>query len=339
MSGDASEVRRAVRRHLVDYAIDGPILVACSGGADSLTLALAAHVEADGLAGAVIVDHGLRPESSKVASVTADYLVAVGLSEVSVTRVNVTAEGSGPEAAARTARYAALRIAREQVGGCPVLLGHTLDDQAETVLLGLARGSGPRSLAGMRTVHDGWHRPLLGLRRHVVRSALSELAAHVDHPLPQGFPYDDPDNEDPAFTRSRVRHNTIETLEADLGPGVVEALARTAELSRIDIDALDDWADRTSIAIVDRGDDGAVSVNVDALAQLPPAIRTRVLRSAALLAGVPAGALTFDHTDTLDRFVVAWRGQGPAALPGRVTAYRRGAQLRWDSSGESPRTT
>jgi len=339
MSGDASDVRRAIRRHLVDHAIDGPLLVACSGGADSLSLALAAHLETEGLAGAVIVDHGLRPESSEVASATADYLAAVGLSDVSVMRVVVTGDGSGPEAAARSARYAALQEARERAGGCPVLLGHTLDDQAETVLLGLARGSGPRSLAGMRAVNDGWHRPLLGIRRQVVRTALGELAARLDRPLPQGFPYEDPDNADPAFTRSRLRHSTIDTIEADLGPGVVEALARTAELSRIDADALDAWADRISAAALERDNTGAVTIAVGALADLPAAIRTRVLRHAAHLAGVPAGALTFDHTETLDRFVVAWRGQGHVALPGRVTAYRRGSELRWESPGESPRTT
>ena len=138
----------------------------------------------------------------------------------------------GPEAAARTARYAALQS--EAAGRqATIWLGHTLDDQAESVLLGLARGSGPRSLAGMAARTGRLVRPLLGLRRSVTEQACAEL--DLD-------PWRDPHNDDPRFARVRVRRTVLPTLEAELGPGVAEALARTAALVRDDADLLDGLA-------------------------------------------------------------------------------------------------
>jgi tRNA(Ile)-lysidine synthase len=313
-------VRVAVRAALADLvdragrpagAPPPLVLVACSGGADSLALAAATAFEAPRAAvraGAVVVDHGLQDGSAARARSVAGTLRGLGLDPVEVVAVQVGREG-GPEAAARTARYAALDAAADRTGATAVLLGHTLDDQAETVLLGLARGSGARSLAGM-SPRSGRHlRPLLGLRRATTRAACA--AAGLE-------PWDDPHNADPAFARSRVRGRALPVLEDELGPGVAEALARTADLLRADADALDAWAADAAATVV--GPDG--SLDAVALAALPAAVRTRLLRSAALAAGSPAGDLAAVHVAALDALVTAWHGQGPVDLPGRVGARR-----------------
>jgi tRNA(Ile)-lysidine synthetase-like protein len=246
-------VRAAVRDALADLEPGDRVLVALSGGADSLAL-LAATVAvcADrGLVCAsVVVDHGLQPESAAIARRAADQARIIGCSDVEVVRAQVaTGPGSGgPEAAARAARYAALEQAA--AGGGPtgsgpppaaaILLGHTRDDQAETVLLGLARGSGTRSLAGMAPRSGMYRRPLLGLPRAVVAAAAAEAAASD----PRLVPWQDPHNDDPGFARVRVRTSVLPLLERELGPGIADALARTAELARADADALDAWADR-----------------------------------------------------------------------------------------------
>ncbi|RIQ36748.1 tRNA lysidine(34) synthetase TilS [Jiangella rhizosphaerae] len=228
------DVRRAVRAALADLEDGATVLVACSGGADSLSLAAATAWVADrsrgGLrAGAVCVDHGLQAGSAARARSTAAALCGLGLDPVVTVHVDASRGPDGPEGNARSARYAALTAAATRAGAAAVLLGHTLDDQAETVLLGLARGSGPRSLSGMAERSGLLRRPLLGLRRDVVRAA-----------LPAGLtPWDDPHNEDAAYARARVRHRVLPVLEAELGPGVAEALARTAGLARADADALD----------------------------------------------------------------------------------------------------
>ena len=304
-----AEVRRAVRHALDDLQPGSLVLVACSGGADSLALAEALAFEGPRLglrAGAVTVDHGLQHGSTDRARQLVDALRTLGLDPVAGVAVEVGAEG-GPEAAARAARYRGLTAAAEQLAAVAVLLGHTRDDQAETVLLGLARGSGARSLAGMPPVRGAYRRPLLGLSRATVRAAVTSTLA-----------WEDPHNADPAYARSRVRHDVLPVLERQLGPGVAEALARTAAQLRDDADALDVLA----VAAVE---DVTTPEGLDTtgLAALLPAIRTRVLRRAALAAGCPAGDLTAGHIAELDRLVTSWRGQGPLHLPGGVRAERR----------------
>jgi tRNA(Ile)-lysidine synthase len=229
-----ADVRRAVRTALAGLPEPhrcAPLLVACSGGGDSVALAAAAvAVRGPGAVHAAVVDHGLQDGSADVAAAVADLLTGLG-AVASVHRVEVTG-GGGTEAAARRARYAALRAARPGEHS-PVLLGHTLDDQAETVLLGLGRGSGARSLCGMRGWDPPWLRPLLGLRRSVTRAACAALGLPV---------WDDPHNTDPRFTRVRLRHEVLPLLEDVLSGGVAEALARTAAQLREDGDALDEVA-------------------------------------------------------------------------------------------------
>jgi len=308
-------VRLAVRRVLGD-AGEQPVLVACSGGADSLAL-LAAAVFEGHKAGlrvlGVTVDHGLQEGSAEHAAGVIRTMAAMGADETISARVEVKGEGVGPEAAARQARYAVLEDLAQRVGAGVVLLGHTRDDQAETVLLGLTRGSGGRSIAGMRRSFDVFRRPLLDVSR-------ADTAAACDA---EGLkPWRDPHNDDPRFTRVRVRHQLMPMLESELGPGVAVALARTADLLRPDMEYLDELADaaRREVTVAD-GLDGA------GLAALPGPLRTRVLRLAALAAGSPPAELFHEHVRGMERLVTDWRGQKGIDLPGSLRCVRQGGVL------------
>ncbi|MFJ4702447.1 MULTISPECIES: tRNA lysidine(34) synthetase TilS [unclassified Streptomyces] len=295
------------------------VLVACSGGADSMALASALAFEAPRLgirAGGVTVDHRLQEGSGRRAAEVAARLTALRLTPVEAVAVDVGRAG-GPEAAAREARYAALDAVAEEHGAAAILLGHTRDDQAETVLLGLARGSGTRSLSGMAEISGPggrYRRPFLRIDRQTARKACMVQSLPV---------WDDPHNTDPAYTRSRLRHEGLPALEKSLGKGVVEALARTAQLSRDDADALDAWAARAAGTV--RDEDGAL--DCAGLYALPAAVRRRVLRAALLDAGAPGGALFAAHIEEVDRLITAWRGQRALNLPGKVEARRLGGRL------------
>jgi len=275
--------------------------------------------------GGVTVDHGLQAGSAERAADVAALMTKLGLDPVH--RVTVTVApppaGAGPEAAARAARYQALDQAAGEHQAAAVLLGHTLDDQAETVLLGLARGSGARSLAGMPARRDPYRRPLLGLRRATTAAACADLGL---------APWQDPHNRDARFARVRVRHRALPALEEALGPGVAEALARTAGRLRADADCLDDLAFAESVRLRGAGPDPA-GLDVERLAALPAAIRTRVLRDAAIMAGCPPGALAAEHVERIDALVTGWRGQRWVDLPGRVRAGRRDGQVWFASAG------
>jgi tRNA(Ile)-lysidine synthase len=310
-----ADVRRAVRTALCDVEPGETVLVACSGGADSMALAAAARFEsraAGWTVAAVVVDHGLQPGSAQTCAQVAARLERLGISGVTVVRAQVDA-GGGPEAAARRARYAALGREAERTGARCVLLGHTLDDQAETVLLGLARGSGARSLSGMPARSGLYRRPLLDLSRATTQQACDAEQLTVWH---------DPHNADPAFARVRVRRHVLRVLETELGPGVTEALARTARLLRDDADALDELA---AAARADCHADGGLDAG--RLRELLPAVRRRVLRTAALDAGCPASDLTAGHIEAVEALVTNWHGQRGVDLPGSVRAVRAGGTL------------
>jgi tRNA(Ile)-lysidine synthase len=323
-----AEVRNAVRETLSDLDRGDVVLAACSGGADSLALAAALAFVAPraGLrGGAVTVDHGLQEGSAERAADLAALLGKLGLDPVCAVRVTV-ARQSGPEAAAREARYQALdRTAREHQAAA-ILLGHTLDDQAETVLLGLARGSGARSLAGMPARRDPYRRPLLGLRRAITAAACADLGLQ---------PWQDPHNRDFRFARARVRHQALPALEEALGPGVAEALARTANQLRADAEYLEDLAFAESGHLRGLCSDPA-GIDVKRLTELPAAIRTRVLRDAAIMAGCPPGALGAGHVEQIDALVTGWRGQRWVDLPGGVRSWRREGQV-WFTAATSDR--
>jgi tRNA(Ile)-lysidine synthase len=307
-----ADVRRAVRLSLGDLPPGGLVLVACSGGADSLALAAALGFTAPRMglkAGLVTVDHGLQDGSATRALDVVRLAPSLDLEPAEALTVTVGRAG-GPEAAARDARYGALAEAAHRLGAATVLLGHTMNDQAETVLLRLARGSGSRSLSGMPEVSGVYRRPLLGLSRTRTREACAALGLR---------PWDDPHNIDSAYTRVRVRHDVLPVLETALGPGVTEALARTARLCRDDADALDAWAD--AVYAASAGPDG--SLEVSALEEVPGAVRRRVIRRAAVSAGASASALGAVHIEEVERLISEWRGQKAVHLPGGVGAVRR----------------
>ncbi len=304
-------VRVAVRAELKDVARSGSqlVLVAISGGADSTALAAATAFEAPraGLrAGALTVDHAWSPDSRERAERVAALVRALGLDPVEI----LPAPTRRSENEARDARRAALAAAADRLKASAVLLGHSLDDQAETVLLRLARGSGSRSLAGMPTRDGLIRRPVLGLRRELLREACAADGLAV---------WDDPANDDPAFLRSRVRGRLIPELTAVLGPGAVPALARTADLLRADADALDAAAARVR--------SGADPCSVEVLGGLDAAVRARVLRAEAIARGCPPTDLSAGHVAALDTLVTAWHGQGPLSLPGGLVGRRRDGRI------------
>jgi tRNA(Ile)-lysidine synthase len=300
-----ARTRAAVRRLLA--GLDVPeVGVAVSGGADSLALAAATRQVTRRRVRGLIVDHGLQAGSALVAANAKAQLEKLGFDEVDVLPVTVAGPG-GPEARARRARYDALRRT-----GIPVLLGHTLDDQAETVLLGLGRGSGPRSIAGMRALDPPWARPFLGLDRKTTRAACQALGL---------TPWDDPHNVDATFTRVRLRHEVLPLLEKVLQGGVAEALARTAAQLREDTDALDAVAGE----LHDKARDGT-ELEVASLSAAPPALRRRVLREWLLEHGVKE--LTDAQLRAVDALIGEWRGQGGVWLPGGLEASRAHGRLR-----------
>jgi tRNA(Ile)-lysidine synthase len=298
------------------------VLVALSGGPDSLALAAATAFEAQraGIrAGVVVVDHGLQAASADVAAHAAQQARDLGLDPVLVVRVDVGTDG-GPESAARDARYAALKSAAADAGAARVLLGHTLDDQAETVLLGLARGSGPTSLRGMAVESGLYLRPLLAVRRATTVQFCEDSSL---------VPWNDPHNDDERFTRVRVRNRVIPLLESELGPGVAEALARTAAQLGEDIDALDHFAEEIAEELADIAEAG-ISLPVAALASNPPALRQRLIRLA--VKSEFHVSLSRAHTLEVARLVTDWHGQDALDLPG-VRVERQGGLLIFTAKG------
>jgi tRNA(Ile)-lysidine synthase len=333
-------VRVAVRAALTARSRPGGVvLVGCSGGADSLVLAAATAFVAPRLrspAGAVVVDHGLQTGSAGAAGRAAQQCRELGLDPVEVVRVKVAEDASGPEAAARQARYAALTQTATRLKAAVVLLGHTRDDQAEQVLLGLSRGSGTRSLSGMpfaRPLHPGSPvllvRPLLGLPRSLTVQACRELGLDA---------WQDPHNADPRYARVRARR-ALSVLEDSLGPGLSAALARSADLLRDDAAALDAAADTAY------GSLGQPPWSVHALGALPAGVRRRLWQRLAQAGDAPSaaptsgsltsGSLTSEHLRSVDALVADWHGQGPVALPGGVQARRRGGRVWLEGSAPS----
>ena len=299
------------------------LLVACSGGPDSLALAETASFfnrRGDYRVGAAVVDHGLQAGSAGVAEAAAAKLRAMGLDPVTVHRVQVPETGMGPEAAARTVRYEALDAAAEAAGAEAVLLGHTLDDQAEQVLLGLARGSGTRSLAGMPECRGRYLRPFLGLRRDEVEEICA--AQELD-------PWHDPTNADPAFARSRVRMQVLPFLENELGPGIAEALYRSSRILAQDADYLDAQAAETFARLRHEPAGAAagaaaadeILLSEESLRALPPALRQRVLALAAVELG--GAQPSWERVRSVEALLRREGSAGPVQLVGKVSAYRQ----------------
>jgi tRNA(Ile)-lysidine synthase len=314
MTSALLDLRNAVRPFLENLTAGDSAIVAVSGGADSLALAYALVKEAPELAItliAVTVDHQLQTGSADQAKKVQEQLKSMGYQEVIIEKVSVV-EKSGIEADARTARYAALDAISHAYGASQIFLGHTRDDQAETVLLGLARGSGTRSLSGMATVNGKYARPFLQLTRAQTVAACDEAEI---------TPWNDPHNANEKFSRVRVRNKVMPIMEEEIGPGIAAALARSAAILRDDADALDEMA-QAVISRVDLSD-----LDCAALAELPRAIRSRILRAAIYAAGAPSGSVGADHLSGVEALVTSWRGQGEASLPGGVKVARISGRL------------
>lgn len=328
--GAAWEVRAAVRawRRAHPEPAAGPVCVALSGGADSLALLAAAVAEFDAVE-ALCVDHGLQDASAAVAARAADLARLLG-ADAQVMTAEIGTAG-GPEAAARTGRYAALDAAR---AGRPVLLAHTRDDQAETVLLGLARGAGARSVRAMAPWDAPWGRPLLDVPGDRTRAACAELGL---------APWQDPHNIDPRFRRVRVRRELMPLLADVLGPGVDAALARTAAQIRRDDDHLTALAETAYAAAATAPGVAArpPELDVAALEGLHPAVLTRVVRHWLREAGTTE--LRAAQIDAVTALVTGWKGQGGVAVsagtgrgddgrhpagPDRLMVWREGDRLR-----------
>ena len=306
------DLRQGILASLSDLEAGDLVLVGLSGGADSLSLLKCAlHVGSERTisVGAVIIDHQLQAESANTSNRVAGIARELGADPVLVINVDVAKGPSsgGMEAAARNARRIAFNNVLTEHKAKAILLGHTLEDQGETVLLGLARGSGARSLSGMRAKEGIYRRPFLGITRQIVRDEVSDLDV-----------FEDPHNSDLKYSRVRVRNLVLPVMETQLGPGVTQALARSADLLRDDADALDALA-RFEITRV--GDD------VNLLGALPRAIRTRVIRQLAITNGCPINDLTRDHVLAVDALLTNWHGQGALNLPGAVSVERRHERL------------
>ena len=343
-----------------DHAVaaDAPlVLVACSGGRDSMALAAVSHIVCTSMGvrcGVVIVDHGLQAGSEQVASEAADRCHALGLGPVIMRNATVQARGEGLEAAARQARYDELCAAAHESGAIAVLLAHTMDDQAETVLIGLLRSRGVDALAGMPQVFTRsgvtFARPLLTLTRDETTGLCEDLGVEywddptngdaVDGELPDDYPL-----------RSRVRHDLLPAIERFAGFNVTRHFAESAQLARMDKEYLDQRSDEVmgeAVAAVDwpassaavstdapracvagdTNDSGhgiGLMIGVKRIAREPEAIRLRVIAHALSQAGVNASAA---QIAAIDRLVVDWHGQGGVSLPRGYSANRKKHVIR-----------
>ena len=287
--------------------VRGTVLLGVSGGADSMALAAAALLERDGVEVIpVIVDHGLQKNSEIVAQTVKNRLEKLGFERVFLGKANVQIT-DGLEASARRARYKVFELAIETFGAELFLLAHNKNDQAEGVLLGLARGSGTKSLSGMRERNGIYARPFLNISRETIEQACQEAELEI---------WSDPHNENLEFTRVKVRREVLPKIESDLGPGIIDALSRSAKILGEDSQALDEWAEKALSEI------GLNNLDVSELEKLPKAVRTRVLRSAIYAAGAPSGSLTAEHLEPVESLVTAWKGQGACSLPGGVKVSR-----------------
>jgi tRNA(Ile)-lysidine synthase len=307
-------IRNAVKPHLARLEAGDKVLVAVSGGADSLALASAILKESKEFAIspiAVTVDHQLQSGSGAQAERVEKQLKEMGYGQVITKKVVVTTE-SGLEAGARDARYQALSACASEEKATKVFLGHTRDDQAETVLLGLARGSGTRSLSGMAIENGIYIRPLLHITRDETVAACKEVGLE---------PWNDPHNDNTDFSRVKVRREVLPIMEEKMGPGIAAALSRSAAILRDDADALD------AIAATEISGLNLADLDCNHLSTLARAIRSRVLRAALYAAGAPSGSITADHLASVEALVTSWHGQGALSLPGGVKVERISGRL------------
>jgi tRNA(Ile)-lysidine synthase len=317
------EMQNAVQNLLKDFDAGDYVLVGCSGGADSLALAWTTLVVGKRLelkTGVIIVDHQLFPESNSVALNAKKQCEDLGIEEVIIKKVNVEQNHEGLEAAARIARYEAFENVLQETNAQVILLAHTQDDQAETVLMRLTRGSGAKSLSGMAQVSGKYLRPFLHLRKKLVHDSLDLIGLKA---------WQDPANTDHQFLRVKVRHELMPKIVEVLGESAISSLDKTSQLLRLDNQALEDLAQQFFESQKDVKTNG---LEISELEKLPEAIRTRVLRICAIASGVHPGPFSFEHIEAIDALVKNWHGQGNVDLPGFIQATRVNGSLRFVAS-------
>jgi tRNA(Ile)-lysidine synthase len=317
------EMQNAVQNLLKDFDAGDYVLVGCSGGADSLALAWTTLVVGKRLelkTGVIIVDHQLFPESNSVALNAKKQCEDLGIEEVIIKKVNVEQNHEGLEAAARIARYEAFENVLQETNAQVILLAHTQDDQAETVLMRLTRGSGAKSLSGMAQVSGKYLRPFLHLRKKLVHDSLDLIGLKA---------WQDPANTDHQFLRVKVRHELMPKIVEVLGESAISSLDKTSQLLRLDNQALEDLAQQFFGSQKDVKTKG---LEISELEKLPEAIRTRVLRICAIASGVHPGPFSFEHIEAIDALVKNWHGQGNVDLPGFIQATRVNGSLRFVAS-------
>jgi len=317
------EMQNAVQNLLKEFDAGDYVLVGCSGGADSLALVWTTLVVGKRLelkVGAIIVDHQLFPESNDVALNAKKQCEELGIQEVIIKKVNVEHNHEGLEAAARIARYEAFENVLHETNAQAILLAHTQDDQAETVLMRLTRGSGAKSLSGMAQVSGKYLRPFLHLRKKLVHDSLDLIGLKA---------WQDPANTDHQFLRVKVRHELMPKIVEVLGESAISSLDKTSQLLRLDNQALEELAQQFFKSQKDVKTNG---LEISELEKLPEAIRTRVLRIFAIASGVHPGPFSFEHIEAIDALVKNWHGQGNVDLPGFIQATRVDGSLRFVAS-------
>lgn len=311
MAQSSEQLNAAIIASVLHAADDQPVVVALGGGADSAVL-LGATAEAQSERSdeqslrAVFVRHGL-PSGELLEKAAIDLTSELGI-PLSVLDAPVD-DGPDLESRAREARYSAIEA--DLASGEVAMTGHTADDQAETVLMRLARGSGSAGLSGIPSERGPWRRPLLGFSRATLRAAAQA----------QGLPFvDDPSNSDERFTRSRVRHDVMPNLERELPGSVRDGLARSARLLRNDDGYLADIARAIPIHRLP----GCVRIAAAPLATTGPVIATRAVREGLrhLLGGYPG-----EETDVDAVMAVAADG-APRTVSGGFVVTNEGPWVR-----------
>lgn len=316
------QLRQVVRPWLQD--VTARIGIGVSGGADSLALAIALvaeckkeKIETFG----IIIDHQLQDGSDAVALATQTTLNKIGVTKSIIRKVWVELE-DGMEASARRARYQAFSDVIEEFDLDNLFLAHTQNDQAEGVLLGLARGSGSKSLSAMASVNGKFIRPLLAITREQTVAVCEENKIEY---------WKDPQNDDLSFARVKVRRQILPLMEEMIGPGIVAALARSAKMLREDNLALEGYAreflSKLESPKRDSGELDAWELDIAELGRLPLAVRSRVLREAIFRAGTTPGALTAEHLSAVEALITNWHGQGAVSLPDGVKVSRISGRL------------
>ena len=311
-------------------------LIGCSGGADSLCL-VGCAVKQGWRVHAVVIDHGLQAGSADVATRAAHVCQALG----ATAEVVKVSPREATEAAAREERYRALGQVAQERGGLPVLVAHTGDDQAESLLLGLARGAGLGSIAGMPPIlfhhpavdagATALGRPLLAVRRDNTIGACAELGI---------TPWHDPTNTSGDNLRSRVRTQLIPQIRSVLGEAAVDNAIATAAMTRTDEDYLARQAAEAlkecephDASIDNPGSSDSTSLDITTYLRQPRALRGRIIKQ---WLQHRAGPLTRAHVTAIDALATQWHGQGGVAIPwartpappGRLLVVRRHDELR-----------